>query len=201
MSTLTHHFNFFKPELQDPADITELNQNWDRIDSELATAGNRIVTATSTDGISYEATVPHLEELYSGLEITIIPGITSTTNLPTLNVNGLGAKYIRIPLSINTSAVALPNLDNFFVKDRPIKLMYNTEYGSDGIWQTVDKQRTSAQDLYGSVPLKNGGTGAEDGAEGLKNLFAAGATVLSSHQFGDTLPEAGTPGRIFFLKL
>lgn len=29
-------------------------------------------------------------------------------------------------------------------------------------------------------------------------LFASGKTILSSNQFGPTLPEAGIPGRIFF---
>lgn len=51
------------------------------------------------------------------------------------------------------------------------------------------------------VPIANGGTNASDGATGLKNLFASGTTVLSSYQYGDTLPEAGTVGRIFFKKL
>ena len=30
--------------------------------------------------------------------------------------------------------------------------------------------------------------------------FSAGPTILSSYQYGDTLPAAGTPGRIFFKK-
>ena len=201
MSTLTKNFNFFQPELHDPADITEFNSNWERIDAELASAGNRIVVATSTDGASYEATVPYLDELYNGLEITVIPNMTSTVTNPTLNVNGWGAKSIRLPLSGNTSATTVPALANFYGKDKPVKLMYNAEYIHDGAWQTVDKQRTSASDLYGAVPLESGGTNATNGADGLKNLFGAGATVLSPHQYGDELPEAGIPGRIFFLKL
>lgn len=51
------------------------------------------------------------------------------------------------------------------------------------------------------VPIANGGTDASNGATGLKNLFASGATVLSSYQYGDALPAAGTVGRIFFKKL
>lgn len=51
------------------------------------------------------------------------------------------------------------------------------------------------------VPIANGGTNSADGATGLANLFAAGATVLSSYQYGDELPEAGTVGRIFFKRL
>jgi hypothetical protein len=38
-------------------------------------------------------------------------------------------------------------------------------------------------------------------AEALKIMFAAGNTVLSSNQYGSTLPSAGTPGRIFFKKV
>lgn len=51
------------------------------------------------------------------------------------------------------------------------------------------------------IPIENGGTNATDGSTGLKNLFADGITVLSSHQYGDELPAAGTVGRIFFKKL
>ena len=51
------------------------------------------------------------------------------------------------------------------------------------------------------IPIENGGTNATDGSTGLKNLFADGITVLSSHQYGDELPSAGTKGRIFFKKL
>lgn len=51
------------------------------------------------------------------------------------------------------------------------------------------------------VPIANGGTNASNGATGLKNLFAAGNTVLSSYQYGDTLPAAGNKGRIFFKRL
>lgn len=52
-----------------------------------------------------------------------------------------------------------------------------------------------------TIPLANGGTDATDGATGLANLFAAGTTILSPHQYGDELPDAGTAGRIFFKKL
>lgn len=51
------------------------------------------------------------------------------------------------------------------------------------------------------VPIINGGTNASDGAIGLKNLFAAGNTILSPYQYGYELPEAGNVGRIFFKSL
>lgn len=55
--------------------------------------------------------------------------------------------------------------------------------------------------VTGTLPIANGGTGATNGATGLKNLFAAGNTVLSSYQYGTSLPTAGTKGRIFFKKV
>lgn len=39
------------------------------------------------------------------------------------------------------------------------------------------------------VPVTKGGTGAQNGAMGLANLFAAGRTVLSEHQIMEELPD------------
>lgn len=49
------------------------------------------------------------------------------------------------------------------------------------------------------VTMAQGGTSATNGATGLANLFAAGPTVLSSNQYGDTLPASGSDGQVFFL--
>lgn len=53
----------------------------------------------------------------------------------------------------------------------------------------------------GMLPITNGGTGASNGSEAMKNLLASGDMILSSYQYGDTLPEAGIVGRIFFKKV
>ena len=49
-----------------------------------------------------------------------------------------------------------------------------------------------------AIAMTKGGTGATSGATGLKNLLAAGNTILSSYQYGSSLPSAGTKGRLFF---
>lgn len=55
---------------------------------------------------------------------------------------------------------------------------------------------------FGILPIAQGGTGSSNGATGLKNLFAKGNTILSSYQYGDSLPTSGfTAGRIFFKKV
>ena len=60
----------------------------------------------------------------------------------------------------------------------------------------------------GALSMDRGGTGAENGKDGLKNLLAAGHMILSEYQYGNSTPpipetsaerEAMT-GRIFFVK-
>ena len=179
-----------------PVQLFEVSKSLDN-----AGSGSVVVDAVSNDGASYIATVEDLEELYNGFEITIIPNIASTTTAPTLNVNGLGAKPIRLSLSLNNSMLVQPKENGYYAAGRPVKLMFDSEYLTTGAWRVSNKQRPSATDLYGTTPIENGGTGSDDGAEGLANLFAAGKTVLSSYQYGTSLPAAGTKGRIFFKKV
>lgn len=60
---------------------------------------------------------------------------------------------------------------------------------------------TTAKLADGAVTIAKGGTGSSNGSTGLKNLLAAGALVLSAHQYGTALPAAGTAGRLFFKKV
>lgn len=66
----------------------------------------------------------------------------------------------------------------------------------------IDRTHThSASDITsGVISVAHGGTGASNGATALQNLFSAGATILSSNQYGDNLPAAGTAGRLFLKK-
>lgn len=145
--------------------------------SSAGATGLPIVAAESTDGVAYTATVPSVTELSNGLTIVIVPNKTSTTTQATLNVNGLGAKGIRIPLSFNSAAMSLPKLDTFFTEGRPVTVQFDAGYASGGIWKTIDKQRTSAQDLYGLVPVESGGTGATDAATARTNIGAEAANT------------------------
>lgn len=69
--------------------------------------------------------------------------------------------------------------------------------------ERVDSVESSLSDRVDVIenritPIEYGGTGSNDGSIGLQNLLASGAMVLSSEQYGDELPVAGTVGRIFF---
>ena len=138
--------------------------------SNAGVGGIQTVRATSSDGVAYAATVTGVTELTNGMMLTIIPEITSTSTAITLNVNGLGAKMVRLALSFNTAAATIPKLPTYYSAGRPVTLMYDENYIAGGIWKTVDKQKTSSQDLYGTVPIDSGGTGAETAAEARKNL-------------------------------
>ena len=130
--------------ISDPVQLFDVSKN-------IKNAGSVIARASSTDGVSYSATVPGVTELYAGLEITIIPEMVSASTTIMLDVNGLGAKHVRLPLSSNTSTLVQPDAENFFVDNHPVKLMYDPEFVGKGAWVAICKQRQNGTDLYGSV--------------------------------------------------
>lgn len=184
MATTTSNYNLIKPALTDVADITAFNSNWDTIDTNLKKAsesgGTPTMTATSTDGIAYTATVSNITELTNGLTITIIPNRDSASTSITLNVNGLGAKSIVIPLSTNTGTSVAPKDTTFIVANRPLTLQYDSGYSTYGGWRTLGKQKTSAGDLYGTVPIESGGTGATNAADARTNLGITAENIGAS---------------------
>ena len=152
-------------------------------------------TMDSTDGRTYTCTVPGITELTAGVSFIGIPSVESTNKTVSINVNGLGKKLIRRRVSNRSGLSAIGGSNNWLTAGSPLEFIYNGT-----CWLVADMTEPHAEDLMGSVPIANGGTGASDGATGLANLFAAGSTVLSSNQYGDTLPDAGTAGRLFFKK-
>ncbi len=153
----------------------------------------RIEDTASGDGqivCNYVASADGIEELYNGLEITIIPDESSkfssteqTLNHITLNLNNLGAIPVRQPLSCSTFVAITPDINGFIAANTPCRLMYHENYVSGGIWLMADKVKYSAQDLYGIVPIESGGTGADNGEEALHNFGVA-----------DYITEQGTSG-------
>ena len=126
--------------------------------------GIPVIEATSEDGVAYTATLTGITELTVGLAITIIPKIESASIGPTLDLNGLGAKPIRQKMSYNTSIGVQAEIENWMVAERPLLLIY------DGLrWGTVIT-RPNAADMYGTIKIENGGTGAETAEDARTNL-------------------------------
>lgn len=153
------------------------------------------VTATSTDGAIYTATVEGIDSLTAGVNFVMIPNTESTTQEPKLNVNNLGAKSLRRRVSAGSSVTSPGYANDWLAAGKPVRVMY------DGLYWIVDIAQANASDLIGSVPITKGGTGATDGATGLANLLSSGMTILSAYQYGNDLPNPGNAGRLFFKKV
>lgn len=194
MSTLTKN-GFIKPELSDTADITAYNENWELVDEALSYLYmlSHPLSAFSDDGIHYWATLTDKTMPTDGLEVIIIPQMTNTSANPTLAVDFINDKPIRLSLSTNTSAT-IPVPVGFLVEGHPIKLRYDE---NRDIWRIVDKQKTSASDLYGSVPIANGGHGGTTAEEAIRNLGALPAVLVEGEHYDTELPEPGNKGRLF----
>lgn len=174
------------------AHIIDTNNPHNVTAAQIGAASSTPVSATSTDGVTYTATVDGIDSLYVGANFIMIPNADSTSQSVTLNVNNLGAKNLRRKVSAGSSVTASGYTNDWLAANKPVRVMY------DGVFWTVDIVQAHASDLMGSVPITKGGTGATDGSTGLANLLAAGNMVLSAYQYGDTLPEPGVAGRIFF---
>lgn len=136
-------------------------------------------------------------------------------------VSGINSKHSAIITIVDTNydksffrVELFDGMVRIYAKSCPIsEVKAVVQYGNDNNANVVivDTLRKYAKDLYGVLSISNGGTNSADGAKGLANLFASGATVLSSYQYGDKFPtdpiddggngEPHIAGRIFFKRL
>lgn len=156
-----------------------------KIGAAKAEDGVKTANATSEDGVTYTASVDDVTELYNGLVITVIFDKANTSTTPTLNINELGAVKIRRPLSFNTLATNAPEV-GYIGENRAITLLYDSKYITGGIWKIVGGQKTSGNDLYGDVPIENGGTGASTVEEAKTNLGVGKVLFEGKMPNGDT---------------
>ena len=91
-----------------------------------ATANNPIKT-TGT-GAAYAAIVDGITALTIGVKFTMVPHVTSTTRAPTLNVNSLGAKSIRMRLTSSTTATIQLTSASFLTANKPVNVTYDGTY-------------------------------------------------------------------------
>ena len=152
--------------------------------------GVPVVAATSTDGVKYSATIEDVDALHTGLEIIIIPNMTSASTAVMLDVNGFGEKRIRMPVSSSTSMTTTPTYENFYAKDKPLKLIYDSS-SLGGVWRIADRHRADANDLYGITPLSHGGTGADGPIEALENLGVED-WIVETGTFNSAFVDGGT---------
>lgn len=155
---------------------------------------NEKPTTTAGTGAAYTASVSGLT-LVSGASFTMVPHTVSTTTTPTLNVNSLGAKNIRMRLSSAPQSTTGFAAANFLAQGRPVKMVY------DGTqWIIDDMVRPSATALYGTVPISGGGTGGTTAAQARQNLgITKDIEELQESRItrGTAAPTSSTGGYIY----
>lgn len=108
--------------------------------------GQYAVTASSSDGVAYTATVPGIIALTSGVSFIMIPGKASASTTPTLNVNGLGAKNIKRRLSNLATGVQAGYSASWLAANMPFRVIY------DGTqWIVEGQAKPAGADVYGAV--------------------------------------------------
>lgn len=110
-------------------------------------AGVYTVTASSTDGIAYSATVPGIDSLTAGASFIMVPNIKSDSTAPTLNVNGLGAKTLRRRLSSIATTTVQGYTKTWLAVNKPFSVMYDGTY-----WIVEGMEQPVGADMYGTVP-------------------------------------------------
>lgn len=144
---------------------------------------------TSGSGSEYTATVNAISELAVGANFVMVPNVTSTTTTPTLNVNGFGAKTIKVRTSDSIANPMQLSSASFLSSGQPVHVVYDGQY-----WVIDDVVQPSASGLVGTVPVSSGGTGGTTVAQARNNLGlgnTVGALPIANGGTGcTTLEEA-----------
>lgn len=135
------------------------NANWANGSTYANYSYNDKPITTAGTGSAYTATVNGLT-LVAGASFVMVPHAVSTTVAPTLNVNSLGAKNIRMRLSSNTSSTIQLIRSDFLVANKPVKVVYDGTY-----WVLDDFVQPDANYLYGTL-ISRGTSAPSNGTGG-----------------------------------
>lgn len=112
--------------------------------SNSGASGLEVVTTAGT-GTAYTAAVSSITALTAGVSFIMIPHVVSKSTSPTLNVNGLGAKYIRRSAPDTSSSVMVGASLAWLTKDYPVLLVYN------GVYWVAQALTAEIQDATGII--------------------------------------------------
>lgn len=103
-----------------------------------------VVLGISSDGVAYTGSTSEIIGLNIGTMIVFIPGTTSASTAPTLNLNGKGAKTIKRRLSGLSSTTAAGYANNWLYAYKPQLMVYDGTY-----WIVLNQDKPQFGDLYG----------------------------------------------------
>lgn len=153
----------------------------------------------SSDGQNYNVNIPGLSEFQfrTGLSFNLVPLAINTYENVTLNVNNTGNNPLVLRQGLGDNYSTLMQVGpRQIVPGVPFKVtLLNT--ATENVW-IAELPSITYSLLESGLGMMYGGTGANNGDEGLKNLLAAGPTILSDNQYGNTLPSDGVEGQLFF---
>lgn len=86
------------------------------------------ITATSSDGVAYTATVPGIPSLTVGYSFIMVPNETSVSTACTLNVNSTGSKSIRVHTAKYNGFVESPTYTTWLTGNKPVRMTYDGKY-------------------------------------------------------------------------
>lgn len=132
--------------LMSASDKSKLDGLQDILDNKANIENGQYAITTNGDGAAYTATVPGITSLTAGVSFIMIPHVASTTTIPTLNVNGLGAKNIKRRLTSLATAAQAGYTAAWLAKGLPFRIIYD---GTQWIVEGHDKP--AGADLYGAA--------------------------------------------------
>ena len=105
------------------------------------------ITATSSDGIAYSATIPGISNLDVGLSFIMVPNRTSNSVNCTLQIKGVGTKPIRVHKAKYNGFVESPVHTNWLYSHEPVRMTYDGEYWVADVVNaaTMDEVNTAIQ--------------------------------------------------------
>lgn len=149
--------------------------------------------ADTVDGkhASYFASAADVEELQTSFNEVLNETINKTINEINVKINETSTQLNEVSTKIDSVSTEEINYIS--------GVTGNVQEQLDG--KASSSHEHSADDVTsGTLPIARGGIGSSDGATGLKNLFAAGGTVLSSNQYGTDFPTNNLTAGMLFLK-
>lgn len=118
----------------------------DALDNKVNVENGQYAITTAGDGAAYTATVPGITSLTAGVSFIMIPHVVSTSTIPTLNVNGLGAKNIKRRLTSLATAAQPGYTAAWLANGLPFRVIY------DGTqWVVEGHDKPAGADIYGAA--------------------------------------------------